>query len=314
MAATRAQEIRVGIVTVVAVIALVGGIIWGRGVALGPDQRTLHFRMKDAGGVSPGTAVTLRGVRVGAVSAVRILPDGVEAEAVVRGAEIDLRTDAVGIIRAPELTGGKVIAIDPGRSDQRLTGDATLPARPDADISSLLGRADTLTVAVNSVVRRADSALATVNDLLGSKRFRDDISMTLQNIREGSESARLLIVNNERAVNAAIGDLSALGRDLRSLVATTRPAVERSLVAVDTISTDARVALRHLNVTLERADTLLVSIDDVVRQARDGNGTIGVLLRDSTIPRRIDSLLQQVNRVAEDIEKNGIRARLKIGF
>jgi len=314
MAATRAQEIRVGIVTVVAILALVGGIIWGRGMAFGPDQRTLHFRMKDAGGVIQGTAVTLRGVRVGAVSAVRIVPDGVEADAVVAGENLDLRADAVGVIRAPELTGGKVIAVEPGRSDQRISGDATIPARPDADISALLGRADTLAVAVNSVVRRADTALASVNEVLGSKRFRDDLSMSLQNLRETSESARLLVSRNARTIDAAVGDLAALGRDLRSLVASTRPAVERSLIVVDTLSRDARVALRHLDLTLDRADTLLVSIDDVVRQARDGNGTIGVLLRDSVLPRRVDSLLQQIERVAADIERNGFRAKLKIGF
>src|SRR5690606_37319594 len=70
-------ELQVGVLMIVAFFALVVGIFWISGARIGGSDLTIYVMATDAGAVTEGATVTLRGVPVGSVEEVRLVEGGV---------------------------------------------------------------------------------------------------------------------------------------------------------------------------------------------------------------------------------------------
>jgi phospholipid/cholesterol/gamma-HCH transport system substrate-binding protein len=313
MASTRLQEIRVGVVTLVAAVVLVAGIIWGKGTGLGVDNRVVTMLFPNAAGVDVGAPITLRGVRKGAVTSLEVRPDGVRISALVESS-FPLKRDAKAQIQMLEVTGGKKIELIPGESAEPLASGAVIPGEVQGDITSMLADVGDITASTKIVVRRVDSTLVMVNEVLGSRTFRRNIENTLANLESTSAAAQDLIAGNRVAIQRMISNFDGLSGDLRDLVARTRPAVDRAMTAVDTLSTDARVALRHLDMVLQHSDTLIARVDDIARRMQQGEGAVAKLLNDKGFAEELEGTLKSVRRLVENFDQGKTRIPLKIGF
>ncbi|MGH7590040.1 MAG: MlaD family protein, partial [Gemmatimonadales bacterium] len=71
----RTNEFLVGLVVIVAVVAVVAGALWLSETHLGRVQELQAARFRTVGGLKVGDPVTLRGVRVGRVEQIRLAGD-----------------------------------------------------------------------------------------------------------------------------------------------------------------------------------------------------------------------------------------------
>jgi phospholipid/cholesterol/gamma-HCH transport system substrate-binding protein len=267
----------------------------------------------NAAGIDVGAPITLHGVRKGAVTALEVRPDGVRITALVENS-VPLKRDARAEIQMLEVTGGKKIEIFPGSSNELLAQGAVVPGAVQGDITALLADVGEITASTKIVVRRVDSALVYVNDLIGSRTFRNRIDNTLGNLESTSAAARDLVAGNRGKIDRMIATFDDLSGDLRDLVNHSRPAVDRALASVDTISADARVALHRLDLVLQHSDTLISRVDDIARQMRQGDGTVAKLLNDKGFADELENTLKSVRTLVENLDAGKTRIPLKIGF
>ena len=68
----RDNEFIVGLVVLVAFVAVVGGALWLSGAHLGRTEAIYTARFRTVGGLGVGNPVVLRGVKVGRVEAIRL--------------------------------------------------------------------------------------------------------------------------------------------------------------------------------------------------------------------------------------------------
>ena len=71
MATKRATEIKVGIVSVLAVILIIIGITLGRGVHVTVSQKTIKMRFPHSGSIKMTEPVLVNGVRRGMVESIK---------------------------------------------------------------------------------------------------------------------------------------------------------------------------------------------------------------------------------------------------
>src|SRR5690606_12194810 len=77
----RGNEFLVGLAIVAALVLVIGGALWLGEADLNQKEVTRSARFRTVGGLGVGAPVTLRGVRVGRVEAIRLVEDGwVETE------------------------------------------------------------------------------------------------------------------------------------------------------------------------------------------------------------------------------------------
>jgi len=313
MASSRSREIRVGVVTVVALVALIGGIVWGKGLGFGVSNRIITMSFPNAAGVDLGTVITLNGVRKGSVTAIDAQPDEVRITATVEDT-FPIKADAGAVLAMLEITGGKKIEILPGKSTAPLPRDAVIQGRVQGDITALLAEVGEIAVKANKVIGGLDSAITTVNGMIGSTQFQSRIENTMINLESTSSEARQLVVGNRAAINGAVANLSRLSSDLRDMVNRMGPAVERTLANAESVSADAGVAIRGVDSTLRQANVLIGRLDAIAADIKGGNGAVSKLIYDKNFADELERTVKSAQSLIESIERSGIKAKLNIGF
>jgi phospholipid/cholesterol/gamma-HCH transport system substrate-binding protein len=309
---SRTQEIRVGIISVVALVALIGGIIWGQGSGFKVNQRTITIRFPDASGVEPGAAVTLNGVRQGSVTSVRPFSDHVLITVLIES-RVPLQRDASARIELAELMGGKRIAIVPGTSGAPLPSDAIIQGSVSGDPSALLADAGQIGEDARTALRRLDSSLAAVNRIVNEPAFRRRIENTLINLESASGAVNSIAVENAHTVRSALVNVDAAASDLRLLVQRSSPVLERTLAGVEESSLEARSVINAAGAGLRVADTLLRRLDTLAVLLRHGDGVIPMLLGDSAFAEEFRETIVATRELIEQTRRRGINLNVGVG-
>lgn len=309
---SRRQEITVGIVTIIAIAALVGGIIWGKGFGFSVNNRTLRFHFANAAGIDVGSPVTLNGVRQGSVTTVATDADGVLIEALVE-TKVPLRADAGARIEMAEITGGKRIELLPGSVSRPLASDAVIEGTISGDATVLLSEAGAIATDTRKLVQRLDTAMDAVNRMLADGAIQRRIDNTLINLEDASGAARGLVVDNRAQIDRTVASLNATMSDLRALFARSAPAVERTIETADLAAGDARVAIIGAQGTLRRADTLVMRLDSLVYDVRHGQGTASMVLYDTAFAGELKRTIEATHAFIEQMKRNGVNINFSLG-
>ncbi|HVZ39570.1 MAG TPA: MlaD family protein [Candidatus Kapabacteria bacterium] len=312
MTASRKHEIRVGLATVLAIVVVVGGVIWGKGAGLGVSNRVVKMNFPNAAGLDVGAPVTLNGVRKGSVTALDARADGVTVTAVVENS-VPLKSDAQAFLTMQELTGGKVIGVVPGKAEAPLPENAVINGEVRGDITALLSDLGNVSKAVPGMLARVDSIVGVLNAVVGTPEFKGEIAGTLANLQSGSAAARDLVVGNRAAIDRIVSNADHAVTDLRAIIAETRPTLDTLLAATTNISGDAKTTLQKLQGTLAHADSLVTSVGMVINDVRNGKGAVSKLLYDENFSGQIDSTLKAVRRLLYNIDRRGFNVNIGLG-
>lgn len=138
MSENRAEILAGAVVLAVAV----GFLVWaGRGEVTGTSgSYPLHASFRSVEGVSVGTDVRMAGVKIGAVTAIRLDPKTFFADTTIAVDQgIELPDDSAILVSAEGLLGGNFIEIMPGGSlDNLAPGDEILDTQGAVSVLSLM--------------------------------------------------------------------------------------------------------------------------------------------------------------------------------
>jgi phospholipid/cholesterol/gamma-HCH transport system substrate-binding protein len=309
---SRRQEIRVGLVTLGAIAALIGGIVWGKGFGFSVSNRVLRFHFPNAAGVDVGTPVTLHGVRQGSVTKLTTDATGVLVDALVE-TDVPLHADTRARIEMAELTGGKRIELDPGTATADLRDGAVIDGKVAGDPAMLLSEAGAIATNASLLVLRLDTAVSAVNTMLRDGSIQRRVDNTLINLEDASGAARGHVGDNRARNNETIGAFKYVVRDLHAMINKTGPAVDRTLVSAEVAAGDARVAMGVAQNTLRQADTLVRRLDSVVWAVKNGHGTTAMLLNDTAFANDLRRTVESTRAFIEHSRKNGININFSLG-
>lgn len=318
---TRGKELLVGVVIIVAVAVAVVGTLWLQGTTFGPVV-TLDVLTESAGQLGEGNAVTYRGVRIGQVTTIEVLPDGSgvrisllleqdvalpgdavailqpeslfgdwQAEIVSRGSyprfpffEVPAGAEAVGGYALPELSRLTRTADQIATNLEELTGRLELAFNEETatNLAAAIANIQVITEEVRSLVREQGAVATTI---------AANADTALAEIQVAAGAARRTFESVERTVDAAeldslLGLMRAAARDIRQVAGE----------LADTTS--------GLVPTLGRADSAFARLDRIAARVEAGEGSIGRLLTDSTLVVRAEEVLAELDLLLRDIQEN----------
>jgi len=311
MEVSRRTEIKVGIVSLVALLLLIGGIIIGKGVNLSPNKAVINIALPTSGGLENGSPVVVNGVKRGMIVDVR--NDGGNVIAVAELDRVDdLHADATAKVTILEITGGKKVSIDPGTSG---TFDKSrhMQGVVSPDISDLITSIGDVSGDAQSLVRRLDTISASMTALLGD-------SSVVRDLRTMATDGSLLVTDlrtffqqNRQPLNETIASLRSLSTELRSVVKENDPKLRQLLDKLDRTADDAAAVLRRTDGAVVKADTMLTAANDVLRAVRDRDGTAHRLIYDAAFMNKLDSSVQALNILLQNANKYGINVNVGLG-
>ena len=323
----RENEFAVGVVVIAALAVVVTGALWLSGAHLGRAEAVYTARFRTVGGLGVGDPVVLRGVRVGRVEAIRLAPGNwVEADLKIYSGVTPPAVPAV-VAASASLFGewaATLISREPPPNDPNVrqalveaqaAGGGKWPGATLPDIGQLTAQASRIATDIATVSSRIQTAFDSeaVNEL---RRSIKDF---------GQIADRLAKVTNEQAdVIGSVGSNLRQGSDVLAKAATS---LQGTLGRVDSATNQGQLAtilnnsaatsanLRSASQDLhdlmgaahknqESLVRVLVAADSVLSRISNRNGTLGLLVSDSTLYKETTLTMIQLRQLLSDIQAN----------
>ncbi|HEX6105253.1 MAG TPA: MlaD family protein [Gemmatimonadales bacterium] len=330
----RSNEFAVGLAVLAALALVIGGALWLSETDVNQKQVTYTARFRTVGGLGVGAPVTLRGVRVGRVEAIRLVEnEWVETEFSI-DRTVDLPSRPAVISASASLFGewsANVVPFEPLPPDPNLrnaliesdaAGGEAWPGATLPDIGQLTAQASRIAGDVGDITARIgqafdSTALASmqqsVKDLAAiSQRLvtfanaqTDRIDRVSANVATTSDAFAGVAQTFRQAVTRL--DSATAEGQLQHIMDNGRASSEdlrRAAADLRSVMAAARDNEASLVRVLQQADSLMTRI-------QQGNGTLGMLATDSTLYRETTATVIQFRELLADIQAHP-RKYLKI--
>lgn len=323
----RTNEFSVGLVIVIAVVVLVVAGLWlGQIGPRGP--KTLQVALfRTVGGVKVGDPVVLRGVKVGRVEAIRLAKDDwVETDLRMTSPD-ELPPNPIAIAVSASLFGEWQVAVmdssrapnDPevtrSLAEARHNASGRMPGATLPDVGQLTAQASRIASDIAVVTNRVSSAFdsQSIVDIRSSVRdlrkmadrlttFTQVQTNALDSVVTNATSSSTNIASASRHLQATLervdsstssGELSALVKDARAATADIKSA-----------SSDFKSLASTANKQRDNLSHILTATDAVLTRLEKGQGTLGMMSRDSTLYLEMTKTVVQLRSLLADVQAN----------
>ena len=263
----RANEALVGAVVLGAMALAVAGSLWLSGRTGGADDRFVSARFRTIGGLKSGNPVLVQGVQVGRVERVALVEGGWVDVALRIGADARAPDSAVAIIASRTLFGDWAV---------QLMSLRELPNDPE-------------------VIRQVRESRAAGGADWPGATLPDIGQITAQASRIAGDIAKL-----SSRVDSTFDSTS-----------TSREQLQRILSNADSVSGDLRSIATNIRGLASAASSqqeavsrLIANTDTILARVAAGQGTLGLLTRDSTLYLEGVRAVQEARRILADMQNN----------
>lgn len=309
---TKSLEIKVGIVSVVAIVLLILGISIGSDLNIKPDAKTLKIKFPNSSGIKTSSAVSINGVENGIIKSIESTEGGVIIETLIDPG-FDLREDASAIILLKEITGGKKIEINPGNSPNKYNYNNILIGQSSADIGDLVAVLGSVSGDVVSLLRRLDTMSIAINELIQDKEFISSVKNSVTNLDSLVVSAREIIDRNKGKINSTMDDIAELADNTNDLIGNNKEKINKLINDLDAISTDLNQLLKNADITVKDFTNILRDVQKITDDINSKESTIGKLIRDEDFANRLDSAFSNLKNLLNQFEKHGVNVNVRLG-
>lgn len=248
---------------------LLGDPVWERGF-------TVHLTVEDGARLRRGDRVILHGVDVGSVKAVQLQPPRrVVVELRLREG-ILLPADTRAVIQMDVFGTGSVDLL-PGEAVIALSAGDTIPAMATRPLPELLGE----------IGDRAGSLIESADSLLSPGMVAD------------LHATSAVLPATVEALQAAFSELHLAARALRNTAEGFEEA-EPGAALARTLE-ELQGSAKALTSAAEAMEKSLIPLASVLDKVDRGDGTLGLLVNDSTLYQELSGTLQEIRTLATDI-------------
>jgi phospholipid/cholesterol/gamma-HCH transport system substrate-binding protein len=330
----RSNEFAVGLAVLAALALVIFGALWLSETDVNQKEATYTARFRTVGGLGVGAPVTLRGVKVGRVEAIRLVEnEWVETEfSVDRG--VDLPPKPAVISASASLFGewsANIVPYEPLPTDPNVraaliesdqAGGDAWPGATLPDIGQLTAQASRIAGDVGDITARIGQAFDS-SALASMQQSVKDLAVISQRLVTFAGAQTNRIDRVSRNVATTSDAFAGVARTFQGAVArldtaTADHQLEDILNNGKASSTDLRQAAADLRSVMTAAREnqaslvrVVVQADSLITQMRSGNGTMGLLATDSTLYRETTETVIQFRELLTDIQANP-RKYLKI--
>ena len=297
------KELKIGLVAIITIGALFIGVNYLKGLNILSSSRTYYAQYENIGGLQVGSSVLVNGYKVGTVSNIDLLIENNQQLLVTISIEKEfaMPSNTICKIVNQDLMGTKGISLMLGdATDFLAAGDTlnggiegTLQDEVNAQILPLKNKAEQLIGSMDSVMMIVTAVL--------NKDTRESLRNSLQSL----DKTFLLMTETMIKVDSmvAVNDdrITKVVRNLESITSN----LESSNGDIKNILTN----FSTLSDSLTKADiaSVLKNISSITTKINNGEGSIGLLLKDDEIYDNFEKSTRELAELLEDIKRHPSR-------
>jgi phospholipid/cholesterol/gamma-HCH transport system substrate-binding protein len=285
----KSLEFRVGLTIFLAALIFAVGLMWFQGFKLRRSNYLLHAVFPMVGGIDRGDEVSVNGVEMGEVAGVSLREHDVVVTMKL-SSEVRVPDDSRVILQTFGVMGERIVVILLGETDRYLTAGDTLQGVYDPGISE---------------------ALAYLGHLM------EDLTALTVDVRRIAS-----VLTDDEKLERTIDNLATITADLKELVATNAPELEKGVTSfrssaervdafldrntehLDSVVVSLREVTDDLPDLLERLNEVTGSLSELAGYLETDESTLGALLQDRELLTKLEGTVDSLDELIKDIKAN----------
>ena len=280
------KEIQIALVAIAGLLVLYFGLHFLKGMTLFSGDNKYYVKFKDVSGLSVASPIFANGYRVGVVEDIMfdyqntgeiVAAIDVDTElSVPKGSRAEIATDLMGNVKVLLVLGNAADGmVAPGDT---ITGSQQVGA---------MGKAADMIPAVQQMLPKLDSILASVNTLLADPA----------------------IANSLHNVDQITADLTRTSHDLSLLTAQLNRQMPQMLQNADGVLANTNQITKDISnmdfaATMTSVNTTLKNVEQMTAALNSREGTLGLLMRDPSLYYNLNSTMMHADSLMIDLKQH----------
>jgi phospholipid/cholesterol/gamma-HCH transport system substrate-binding protein len=288
------REFKTGVVAVGVIALFIWGYNYMKGLNLfdGP-LKTFYTAYNNVQGLNTASVVTINGVEVGKVVDISFnkSPEKRGQLIVEFSVENDFEfsKNSVAKIYSASLMGGKSLAVVPSYEGETAVAGDFLQGEIESDIfSSVTEKLNPLQAKVENVIVSADSLMVGLNEVLDVKTRNnlklsiEELNATVTNFKELSHSVNQLVKSNNKSISETLENANVMTSNLAKLSDT--------------------LVNANIGLTIKNLEDTIISLNEILKSAEKGNGTLGKLLNDDAMYTNLTNASKELEELLNEMK------------
>jgi len=296
---------KIGVFVAIIFSLAIWGIYYLKGIDLFSKENKYYVIYQNIDGLMISNPVQIKGLKIGQVSNIwfsNAKYESVTVEIMVKK-DIHVPQGSVAKVYSSDLMGSKSIELIMGNSPKMLNHGDTLKSSTEESLKEQV-KIEMLPLKkkAENLMNSMDSTFSVLETMF-NKNTMENITTSIMNIRKTFENLQHTTTKIDTIVTK-----SNIGSILQNLETTTymlklqNKNIANTLTNLSAFSdTLARV---HLAQTLQKADNAFTIFDSIAQKVIKGEGTIGQLIQNDTLFRKIHSASVDLDALLLDVQNN----------
>lgn len=284
---------------------------WGFNFLKGRDifnrERIFFVEYNDVSGLITSNPVLIKGFRVGQVKNIYFHPamDGRLVVEISVTDKVPIPSNTIAKIYSSDLMGSKAIELILGNSPTMAAHNDTLKSAVEASLMEevnaqvipLKNKAESLLSSVDSLVTIVQ-ALISENVKQNLNQSLQSISGTIRNLESTTGNIDNIVVQQQSRIASILYNIEMISRNIEQNNSNITRTIQNLTALTDSLAkADIASAVRH-------ADSSLVQLNKLMQGINAGQGTMGQLMQNDTLYRRLEETAEELRKLLEDVRLN----------
>ncbi len=303
------KEVKVGLVTVIAIGCFLYGFNFLKGKNLFSTQRKFYAVYHDIDGLVEANPLMINGFRVGMVGKIELANDtsGLVIVTLLMNDDAQIPKKSIAKVISSDILGSKavqMILVNDKSGLYAKSGDTLASAQEDNLKTSVNKTIAPLQKKVEGLLSSIDSVMIVVQQVF-NENARKNLSQSFEKIKGAissleTTSFRLdtLVVNERVKISSILTKINVLATTLAN------NSDKLSNVINNFSNISDSLAKSNLTSAINNADLALSQASTILNKINTGQGTMGMLINNDSLYRKLDQSSADLDRLLKDLRIN----------
>ncbi len=301
------KEAKVGIITVIAIVLFLYGFNYLKGKNIFDPQRKFYAVYSDIDGLVEANPLLINGYKVGTVGKILLTRDTVIHIIVTFYLDNDvlIPKNSIAKVISSDILGSKAVQLVLGAgNDYAISGDTLNSAQEDnlkqsvnKTIAPLQKKAEGLIASIDSVMVVVQAVFNQQTQQNLAKSF-ESIKLAISSLETSSYRLDTLIISEKLKISSILTKINILATTLSS----NSDKLSNLINNFSNISDS--LAKSNLTATINNADLILSQASGIIHKINKGEGTVGMLINNETLYRKLDQSAADLDILLNDLRIN----------
>jgi phospholipid/cholesterol/gamma-HCH transport system substrate-binding protein len=301
------KEVKVGLVTVIAIACFLYGFSFLKGKNLFSTQRKFYAVYSNIDGLVEANPLLINGFRVGMVGEIKLAKDTSKKVIVtlILDDDVEIPDSTIAKVISSDILGSKAVQLEIGKSSTFAKPGDTLKSASEENLKTSVNRT------IAPLQKKASELLSSI----------DSVMVVVQQVF--NENARANLSKSFESIKLAITSLQNTAYRLDTLVYTEKAKISSILTKVNTLAKTLAdnsdklgnvinnfsnisdsLAKSNLMSTINNADKALSQASSILSKIERGEGTMGMLINNDSLYRKLDKSSEDLDKLLNDLRIN----------